>query len=134
MKALLGAITVTLTTLERELLEANPPETLPQVIADAESDYRASNDSNRDRLNERYLALLNLAAKLAPRPPPVPARDVELYRRYERALAEHQDELEASTLEEAAHLRESIKDALFNEAPPADPDAVTDRRPTREES
>ena len=115
LKALLKEITVKLTPEERDLLEKHPPETLGDAISDAELAYRNANDTNRAELEEHYLALLNLAAKFAPRPPPMPPDEVERYRRYSQALEAKKEQLARLPEKEAADLRKSIKEEIFRQ-------------------
>ena len=119
LKAQLAAMTVPLTPEETQLLKLHSPENLTTAIIETEQAYLTADDDSGREIYKKYVALLNLRAKLEPPPdtPTMTERQIEHYRRYDQAIAARRAELSRLPEEEASALRSSIKEEIFRERP-----------------
>ncbi|MCE9670736.1 hypothetical protein LY474_23285 [Myxococcus stipitatus] len=106
---------VTLTPDEEALLREEAVDDVATLVARTERAFREADGPSRERMERRYLAALNLAAKLAAPPPPSEAdeRAREVDARYQRALAEERLKWKDLSPEAQARAHDAFKEWFF---------------------
>ncbi|MCP3105271.1 hypothetical protein LZ198_41025 [Myxococcus sp. K15C18031901] len=106
---------VTLTPDEEALLREESVDDVATLVARTERAFREADVQTRERMERRYLAALNLAAKLAPPPTPsaTDAKAREVDARYQRALAQERLKWRGLSAEEQARAHAEFKEWFF---------------------
>ncbi|NMO16760.1 hypothetical protein HPC49_06210 [Pyxidicoccus fallax] len=106
---------VPLTPDEEALLREEPVDDLAALVARTERAFQDATPQTRAEKERRYLAALNLAAKLAtpPEPSAADARAREVDARYQRALAEERGKWKDLPPEEQARQQDAFKEWFF---------------------
>ena len=106
---------VPLTPDEEALLREEPVDDIAALVARTERAFLDATPATRAEKERRYLAALNLAAKLAapPEPSPADARAREVDARYQRALAAERVKWQGLPPEEQARQQETFKEWFF---------------------
>jgi hypothetical protein len=107
---------VPLTPDEEALLREEAVDDLAALVARTERAFLDATPQTRAEKERRYLAALNLAAKLAapPEPSAADARAREVDARYQRALAEEQVKWKDLPAEEQARQQDAFKEWFFS--------------------
>lgn len=103
---------VALTPDEEALLREEPVDDLAALVTRTERAFQDASPQTRARQEQRYLAALNLVAKLSA-PPPDDARARDEDARYQRALAEEQVKWRGLSPGERERAQETFKEWFF---------------------
>lgn len=108
-------VLVPLTPDEEALLREEPVDDVAALVTRTERAFLDATPDTRAAKERRYLAALNLAAKLAapPEPSPADARAREVDARYQRALAAERVKWQGLPPEEQARQQETFKEWFF---------------------
>lgn len=106
---------VPLTPDEEALLREESVDDVAALVTRTERDFLNATPQTRAEKERRYLAALNLAAKLAapPEPSPADARVREVDARYQQALAEERKKWRDLSPEEQARKQDAFKEWFF---------------------